>query len=226
MSAETKAETNTDWQAEQKRGIWKTVALILLVILVFLGGFLHKILSPRILSDAELRVNGAFVFEQPRLITEFHMTDHNGEPFTLENLKGQWTIAFFGFTHCPDICPTTLATLSRVYDSLDDSIREQTQVLLVSLDPARDTPENLAKYLGFFNEDFIGVTGDFREIMSFTRQVGVAFNKVMLENGDYTVDHTGNLVLISPEGYYQAFYKPPFDLARLKLVHQSVVASR
>lgn len=218
-------ETNSDWQARQKRGIWKTIACIFVIILVFMGGFLHKVLSPRILSDAELRANGAFVFEQPRLIEEFQLVDQRGQPFTLDDLKGQWTIAFFGFTHCPDICPTTLATLSRVLDSLDESIREQTQVLLVSVDPARDTPEKLAKYLGYFNDEFIGVTGDFLEIMRFTRQVGVAFNKVVLED-DYTVDHTGNLVLISPEGYYQAFYKPPFELARLKLVHQSVVSSQ
>ncbi len=216
--------TETDISTKQKRGIWKTLAVIFIVIIVFFAGFLNKVFSPRVLSDAELRVNGAFVFEQPRLIDDFALVDHRGEAFTLEDLKGKWTIAFFGFTHCPDICPTTLATLDRVYDSLDDSIREQTQVVLVSVDPARDSPEKLAQYLNFFNEDFIGVTGEFLDIMRFTRQVGVAFNKVVVGD-DYTVDHTGNLVLISPEGYYQAFYKPPFQFSRLKLVHQSVVSS-
>lgn len=219
---------NTDTQSSrltrQKRGIWITVASILVVIIVFFGLFLHKILSPRILSDAELRANGAFVFEQPRLIGEFQLVDHDGEAFTLADLKGQWTIAFFGFTHCPDICPTTLVTLNRMMDSLDESVRERTQVIMVSVDPARDTPEHLAEYMSYFNSEFTGVTGEFLEIMRLTRQLGVAFNKVALDD-DYTVDHTSNLALINPEGQYQAFYRPPFEAARLKLVHQSVVSS-
>lgn len=216
--------TADERRAKQKRGIWITVASIVVVIIVFFGLFLHKILSPRILSDAELRANGAFLFEQPRLIEDFQLVDHNGEAFTLEDLKGQWTIAFSGFTHCPDICPTTLATLGRVMDSLDDSVRQQTQVIMVSVDPARDTPEKLAEYVPYFHPEFVGVTGEFLQIMGLTRQLGVAFNKVTLED-DYTVDHTSNLALINPDGHYQAFYRPPFELARLKLVHQSIVSS-
>lgn len=219
------AETEAARQARQKRGVWITIVTIFAIILLFGGMFLHKVLSPRILSAQELRANGAFVFEQPRLIEEFELVNHRGEPFTHEHLKGQWTIAFFGFTQCPDICPTTLATLSRVMNSLDESVREQTRVIMVSLDPARDTPEQLAEYVPFFHKDFVGVTGDFLEIMGLTRNVGVAFSKIV-QGDDYTVDHTGNLVLINPEGLYHAFYKPPFELARLKLVHQSIVSSR
>ena len=214
----------TDKRDKQRRGIWITVGCIVAIIAVFLGLLLNKILSPRILSEAELRANGAYVFEQPRLIENLELINHRGEPVTLEDLKGQWTLIYFGFTHCPDICPTTLATVGRMYKQLDASIREQTQVLLVTVDPARDTPEKLAEYVPFFHEDFVGVTGEFLDIMRFTRQVGVGFNKVV-QGDDYTVDHTGNLVLISPRGHYYAFYRPPFEVARLKLVHQSIVSS-
>lgn len=217
-------ETASAREARQKRGIWITIVTIAVVIVVFFGLFLHKILSPRILSTAELRANGAFVFEQPRLIEEFELVDHRGDAFTLEDLQGQWTIAFFGFAQCPDICPTTLAVLGRVMNALDSSVRARTQVILVSLDPARDTPEQLAQYVPHFHPEFVGVTGDFLEIMGLTRNVGVAFSKVK-QGDDYTVDHTGNLVLINPNGHYHGFYKPPFELARLKLVHQSIVAS-
>jgi protein SCO1/2 len=217
-------DTTPSTSNRQKRGIWTTVATIIAIIALFLGMFLNKMLSPRVLSEAELRANGAFVFDQPRLIEDFALVDHQGNPFTLEDLKGKWTIAFFGFTHCPDVCPTTMAVLGRFMKSLDPAIAEQTQVILVSVDPGRDTPEKLAEYVPFFHEDFVGVTGDFLEIMSLTRDLGVAFSKVRIGD-DYTVDHSGNLALISPEGLYRAFYKPPFDMARLKLLHQSIVTT-
>lgn len=209
----------------QKRGIWITVASVVAVMVLFLGLFLNKMNTPRALSNAELKANGAYLFDQPRTIEEFALTNHRGEPFTLEDFKGQWTIAFFGFTHCPDICPTTLATLARVYDALDPEIREQTQVVMVSVDPARDTPEKLAEYITFFDDSFVGVTGDFQQLMRLTRQLNVAFRKVT-QGDDYTIDHSANMVLIDPAGHYRAFYRPPFELARLKLVHQSIVSTQ
>jgi len=206
----------------QKRGIRNTVVLLLLLMIVFVSGFFNKMLQPRVMSDIELRANGAVIFDNPRIIEDFSLTDQNGEPFTLESLKGQWSILFFGFTHCPDICPTTMAKLSQVYKNLDTDIAEQTQVVLVSVDPARDSPQKLADYVPFFNEEFVGVTGDFLQIMQLTQNLNVAFRKVMLEN-DYTIDHSANLAIINPKGHYHGFIKPPFELARLTTVWQSIV---
>ena len=152
------------------------------------------------------------------------MVDHQGRPFSLENLKGKWTLIYFGFTHCPDICPTTLAKLSQVVKQLDSDVADQTQVLMVSVDPARDTPEKLAEYVPYFHPDFVGVTGEFVQTMSLAQNVNVAFNKVMLDD-DYTVDHTGNIVLINPYGHYHGFFRPPFELAKLKTTFQSIVKS-
>lgn len=208
---------------DQRRGIIKTVAVLVILMLVFVGGFFYKIVQPRVMSPIEMRVNGAIVFDNPRIIEPFSLIDHHGNGFNLDNLEGQWTLMFFGFTHCPDICPVTLAKLAEVYKKLNSDIAEHTQVVLVSVDPARDTPEKLAQYVTYFNSDFIGVTGEFLQIMQFTQNVNVAFRKVMLGE-DYTVDHTGNIVVVNPNGHYHAFIKPPFELARLISVYQSMVS--
>lgn len=217
-------ETSIDQSVQkQKKGIWLTIGTIVCVIVLFMSMFLHKILSPRLMSVDELRINRAITFENPRIIKEFSLLDHNGDAFELDDLKGKWSLVYFGFTYCPDICPTTLAKLSQVTQLLEDDILEQTQVVMVSVDPARDTPEKLAEYMNHFNKDFIGVTGDFLGIMGLTQNLNVAFNKVVLAEGDYTVDHTGNLVLINPKGHYHGFFKPPFELATLKTTYQSIV---
>ena len=209
---------------EQQKGIWITVVSIIVVITLFMGLFLHKVLSPRILSTEELHANGAIVFEKPRIINNFKLIDHNAEPFGVGDIQGKWTLIYFGFTHCPDICPTTLSQLNRLFDVLDKEIVDQTQVVMVSVDPARDTAEILSKYVPYFNKDFIGITGDFVETMKLAQNLNVAFNKVVMGD-DYTVDHTGNLILVNPKGHYHGFFKPPFELARLKLTLTSIETS-
>lgn len=210
--------------AQQRRNIKRTVGFLLAFIGVVIGLFLHKFLSPRVLSPQELAVNGAIVFDKPRIIPPFELVDQRGAPFTLERLQGKWTVMFFGFTTCPDICPTTLATLSQWYKTLDADIKAKTQVAMVSVDPARDTAEKLAVYMQHFDADFIGVTGEFLPIKTLTDQLNVAFNKVTLES-DYTIDHSAHLVLINPYGHYHGIFKPPFQLGQLKTTYQSIVTS-
>ncbi len=207
---------------QQKKGIIKTVIIIVIVMAVFFALFLNKLFSPRIMSIEELQINGAIVLDPPRIIKPFSLIDHHGKPFNNESLKGKWTLMYFGFTHCPDICPTSLAKLSQVYKQLKPAIQNKTQIILVSVDPARDTQEKLAEYVPYFHEDFIGVSGEFTEILKFSRNVNVVFNKVMTGD-DYTVDHSGNIVLVNPEGHYQGFFKPPFELGRLKTTYSSIV---
>ncbi len=210
--------------SRQQRRIMRTLLGLLAFILVVVGLFLHKFLSPRVLSAQELAVNGAVVFDKPRIIPAFQLRDHAGQPFDLERLKGKWTVMFFGFTSCPDVCPTTLATLSQWYKKLDEDVRSKTQVVMLTVDPARDTPEKLAAYMGHFDPAFVGVTGDFLPIKTLTDQLNVAFNRVVLGN-DYTVDHSGHLVLVNPYGHYHGIFKPPFQLGQLKLTYQSIVST-
>lgn len=209
---------------QQHRNIIRTIWILLAFMAVVIALFLHKFLSPRVLSPQELAVNGAVVFDKPRIIPPFELLDQKGAPFTLERLQGKWSLVFFGFTTCPDICPTTLATLSQWYKTLDKDVKAQTQVIMVSVDPARDTPEKLAAYMQHFDKDFIGVTGEFLAIKTLTDQLNVAFNKVTLET-DYTVDHSAHLVLLNPYGHYHGIFKPPFQLGQLKTTYQSIVTS-
>lgn len=209
---------------EQKKGIWLTIATIAAVITLFMGMFFYKITSPRILSNEQLQANRAFEFDAPRIIQKFELIDKDGNPFTIEQLKGSWSLIYFGFTHCPDVCPTTLSQLSKVMGYLDPEVREKTQVIMVGVDYERDTPEKLDEYVRYFDEDFIGLAGDFHQIMAATRNFNVAFNKVPLGD-DYTVDHTGHLALVNPDGHYHGFFRPPFELSALKLTFESIVYS-
>ncbi|MFS1523733.1 SCO family protein [Microbulbifer sp. 2304DJ12-6] len=211
--------------SQQKRGIWITVAILVLFIVAVLAGFLHKLTQPRVISDAELRLNGAVKLQRARILDNFRLISDTGETFDTESLAGQWTLVFFGFTHCPDICPTTLSTLNRFYQMLDETARADTDILLVTVDPSRDRPDVLHQYVNYFNKDFRGVTGDFIEIKRFASQLNVPFNKVVLEGDNYTVDHGSQVVLINPLGHYHAFFKAPLDPSKMKLTYGSIRAT-
>ncbi|WP_461517968.1 SCO family protein [Porticoccus sp.] len=202
-----------------------TVIVVLAFITLVIAGFAYKLSQPRILNEYELKANGAVLLDMPRKFSEFKLTDHQGKPFTSENLNGKWTLIFFGFTHCPDVCPTTLAAVAKMYAGLKPREQEQLQILLVSLDPERDTPEQLAKYVPYFNADFIGASGDKYMLLKLATELNVAFSKVELDNGDYTIDHSGNLVLINPYGHYHGFIRPPFEEGSMRLAWRSIAAS-
>ena len=211
----------------QQKNIYKTIALSLLFIVVVIAGFVHKVLQPRVLGVKEMVNNGAIMFQTPREISDFALTDKNGKAFTLEQFRGQWTLVFFGFTHCPDICPTTLATFNELSGALDGTgFDDDTQYLLVSLDPARDTVDKLKTYVDYFNPAFQGVTGEFRQLLRFATQLNVAYQKIMLGDGDdpahYTIDHGGHVALVNPRGHYHGFFKPPIEVGKLALTYKSV----
>ncbi|WP_043319822.1 SCO family protein [Microbulbifer sp. HZ11] len=209
----------------QKRGILLTVAVLVLFMIAVLAGFLNKMNQPRVITDAELRANGAIKLERPRILDEFELIADSGDVFKTTQLAGRWTLVFFGFTHCPDVCPTTLSTLNNFYQTLDDDTRENTDILLVSVDPLRDKPQQLQEYVRYFNPDFYGVTGEFINLKRFANQLNVPFNKVPLDDGQYTVDHGSQVVLINPRGHYHGFFKAPLDPAKMKLTYRSMRAT-
>ena len=210
---------------EQKRGIYLTVVIMVLFMVAVIAGFLNKMNQPRVITDAELRANGAIKLERPRILDEFKLIADTGSEFKTTELAGRWTLVFFGFTHCPDVCPTTLATLNNFYQTLDADTRKDTDVLLVSVDPQRDKPEQLHDYVRYFNPEFYGVTGEFLNLKRFANQLNVPFNKVPLDDGNYTVDHGSQVVLINPRGHYHGFFKAPLDPAKMKLTYRSMRAT-
>lgn len=207
--------------ASRQRGIRRTVIISLVMVLVVIALVVHKFTKPRAMTQDELREYGAVVLDKPRRFSDFQLQDNRGQLFTREQLQGQWSLLFFGFTHCPDICPMTLLDLQRMVSNLPEDIAANTQVILVTLDPARDTPDELTQYLAAFNPDFIGVTGEFLTLRRFANEVNVAFAKVV-QGDDYTVDHSGNIVLINPKGDYHGFFRPPFDVKNLQLTFTSI----
>jgi len=208
--------------ADRKRGVRTTVALLLVIVALVLGLTVHKVLRPIPLNTEELRALDAIVFDQPRRFSDFSLVDHRNQTFTREQLQGKWSLIFFGFTHCPDICPMTLVDMVNLKAALPPELADKTQMLLVSLDPARDTPEILSSYLESFDSEFIGVTGEFLSIRKFANEVNVAFAKVT-QGDDYTVDHSANIVLINPMGDYHGFFKPPFDTEKLHQAYTAIV---
>jgi protein SCO1/2 len=210
-------------------GLQKTVALCLGFIAIVVGLFVYSVVRTPVLSEDALREQGVFILPRPREITPFTLETHNGEPFTLADLEGKWTFAFFGFTNCPDICPTTMAVMGQARRALGD---DAFQGLLVSVDPERDTAEVLGDYATAFAPDFIGVRGDHDEVAAFAEQVNVAFAKVPLLRDDgspdpdsYLVDHSANIVIINPRGHYHGFIKYPQQADTITAAYQSLAAN-
>jgi protein SCO1/2 len=152
----------------------------------------------------------------PRPLPAFELVDHRGEPFTRADLEGHWSVLFFGLTHCHDVCPLTLAVLA---NALEHAPGEApiADVVLVSVDPERDTPERLARYVAGFDQDFTGVTGTPEAIGDLAVEVGVAYGRSPVDAaGNYTVDHTAALFVVNPDGELTAVFTPPLDAAAIR----------
>ncbi len=208
----------------QSRNIRFTVAALLVLITVIVGGFVHRISLPRVLTDGEMKANGLYLLETPRDFGEVSLLDHRGEPFTGARFEENWSLVFFGFTHCPDVCPTTMAFLDQFVASLEGTEAQDTQVVMVSVDPARDTVEQLGQYVPYFNPEFVGVTGEFLDVHRFATALNTPFRKVPGGDENYLVDHSANVVLINPRGDYHGFFKAPLDQAKMKLTYRSARA--
>ncbi len=167
----------------------------------------------------------ATVFTTPREIASLDLVDEAGRPFTAQSLQGHWSYVFFGFTHCPDICPTTLALLKQVRTELDDlPVESRPRVLLFTVDPERDTPEKLREYVRFFDPSFSGVTGSPAAVQAAADAFAVPFARVTLPQGGYTMDHGAGLFLVSPEGSAIAYSSPPFQAAALARDYRRIQA--
>ncbi len=208
--------------AESKSGIKKTVALLVLAMVVIMALFMNRLYTPTTLSDKQLYTLGARVFDPPRRFEQPELIDQNGAVFDYARLQNKWSLVFFGFTFCPDICPTTLAQMRTGLAELDEEQANSTQVVLVSVDPARDSPAKLKEYLAYFSEDYIGLTGEFLNLQKFASQLNAAFQKVPGGGENYSVDHSGQIMLINPKGDYHGFLKSPFTPKKIREAYLGV----
>lgn len=151
-----------------------------------------------------------------RPLPSVSLVDEQGEPVTTEALHGRWHLLFFGFTACPDVCPTTLSDMRQVLGQLPEEIREQLQLVLVSADPRRDTPETLRTYLGHYRAGFKGWTGDLAQLQILSKALGLPFVPAQETHGDYSVSHSGNLAIVDPNGRLRGHIRTPLEREGLR----------
>ena len=165
-----------------------------------------------------LRNDAFFIYDSPIEVGEFELADDQGQPFTRESLAGKWSLVFFGYTFCPDICPITMASIRQFYGLLDENQDAQdVQVIMISVDTERDTQEVLANYVGYFNPDFIGASGEYAETYTLARQMNVTFNYTRIDDDNYLVNHNGEVMLLDPDGRNVGFFKPPYDPEQMRV---------
>jgi protein SCO1/2 len=153
------------------------------------------------------------VLDPPKVVSDFTLTSGANQPFHLSDLRGKVAILFFGYTHCPDVCPTTMADFKRVKADLGDDA-ERVAFVFISVDGARDTPDRLAAYVHAFDPDFIGLMGDDATIRAIAQDYGVFFQRVNYDNPDnYLVDHTATSFAVGPDGKLRVVFSYQSDPA-------------
>ena len=206
--------------------IKNNILLIVIFMITVLGLFINKLTTPRVLSNNELLSNGLYLFDKPKKISDFTFYSANKSKFSKSDLIGKWTLMYFGFTRCPDECPTTMYQISKLIKVLreKDFPLDNKQWILVSIDPERDSPEEINKYAKGFDEDFIGVSNIRPMLINLATQLSV--NNVMPNDDSmdhsHLDNHVNNIILLNPEGEFAGIFRPPFDVSRLSLTYQSV----
>lgn len=149
----------------------------------------------------------------PADLPEFSLLDHTGRAAGRKVFEGQWDLVFFGFTHCPDVCPLTLQVLAAAREELREAGHAPLpRIILVSVDPERDTPDKLAQYLGYFGDDHLGLTGSLDQTRTLTGAIGIFFEKSMRADGDYLVDHSSVVIVVDPDGRFSALFSSPHEI--------------
>ena len=154
--------------------------------------------------------DNVLIYPKTKLLPEFKLTDQFGDEFDNSQLQGKWTLFFIGYTYCPDICPTTLMDLNRIYPQLQQ-LSQPVQVVLITADPARDNSERLKEYIGFFNPKFKAVRAEHTELFPFSRALNLVYAVSDSKQDDYLVNHSASLSLVNPAGELQAIIKPDFS---------------
>ncbi len=195
--------------------IWALAFLVLTVVSGYLG---YQYLT----SQSEL--TSALVYPAPRNLSEFSLIDHRGNSVGREQLQGQWTLAFVGYTYCPDICPMTMATLSGAVAQLQQALPKGQQLGLwfISVDPKRDTQKQLQTYVGYFEQRALtGVTASHDQLFPFVRELGLSYAISSSTEPEYRVDHSASIVLLNPAGQLVAVFKPEINAEAVPVVSKA-----
>ena len=177
--------------------------------------------ASRIYAPAGPRLQSGTLLREPRPVAAFALVDHEKHPYSNAQLRDHWTLLFAGFTHCPDVCPTTLGVMKQLAQ------REPAlDYVFLSVDPERDTPERLKTYVAYFGPAIRGVSGSREQLDALCASLGLAYLKIPgASDAEYTVDHTAALVLLDPRGRVAGYFQPPHKLDTLAADLAGIVAS-
>lgn len=190
-----------------------STSLLLALIIVYVANHMRAPSSDQ--HTEGLRAAGIIALPKPRDIPPLNFQTSNDKSVVTTELKDKWYLIYFGYTYCPDICPTSLAEMRQIHRLLTPQAQQQVEFIMVSVDPNRDTPQQLRAYLDFFHPDFKGFTGEMADVQKFSNALGIPFIPGDISQPGYTVDHSGNLAIISPAGQHFGFVQAPFKIEQV-----------
>ncbi len=202
---------------QSQRGVYKTVVCLLALVALIIGLYVAQ----QVYGNQKQTLLYGTRLDKPREVVPFSLTGTDNQPFTNASLQGQWTMMFFGFTHCGSICPTTMAELGQMYRLLaQKNAPMMPHVVMVSLDPERDTLTRLGQYVKAFDTHFYGARGESSMIKRLTQDLGVAYTHVVRNTTDEAVkaddiEHSGAVMLFDPNGDLVAFFTGPHHAKEL-----------
>jgi protein SCO1 len=216
-----------DKMPAKKNRVKLTVILLLAFAALITGLFISQKVNGK--KEIDLSQFHGTLLHQPREIEQFALTGIDNSRFDNQSLQGEWTMVFFGFTNCGYLCPTTMAELAKMYRVLENKgVKPLPRVVLISIDPERDTLEKLKSYTTAFNSHFYAARGDDADVRKMTREMGIAYGKVAIptaaDPNNYDVQHSGAVMLFNPQGQLNAFFTTPHQAQLLAEDYQLLVS--
>ena len=187
--------------------------LVIAALAIGIGFYSYQNTQTKSVSADNLQ-KATSLHSNPRTLPSFSLTNHLNKSFSNQDLVGSWSMVFFGFTNCPDVCPLTLSILDQVTSELRNNDTNSLSVprnIFISVDPKRDQPEKLKEYVEHFNDDMIGLTGSKEQIDSLTQSFGAIYAIADNTTGNYLVDHSAHIFVIAPDGKMVALFSTPHD---------------
>lgn len=187
----------------------KLLPYVLIVIAIVAGFFLkgylgvsnnNKRVDSKVVNDNKIdnRFKTLLIYPKKNPLVDFTLIDHTQAQFTNNDFKNYWSLIFIGYTNCPDVCPNTLNQLVQLYNSMEPNVQQKFQFIFLTVDPERDTPEHLDKYLDHFHDSFIGLSGDKKVLDPLVRSLGGVYSLNKEEGEFYTVDHSSRIFIVGP----------------------------
>lgn len=184
----------------------------LLVLVAALAAGLGLWVGNRQINQSPLKLTTGALYPEPREVPDFQLLQPNGKSYSKNDWLGHWTLVFFGYTTCPDVCPTTLTTFKHVWGELEQSgVDASFRFDFISIDPERDLPEQLGQYVAYFNPKFRAATGSDEDLGRLTRAMGLVYTRTIGPDGNVQIDHSASAVIINPKGELIGLFRPPLQ---------------